>query len=303
MTATGPILVTGAAGFIGRALLAAAPSLVGVTRADADLRDRDAVVALVRRVQPTQVIHLAAVTGGVQFHQDRHAEVLLANTQIDANVLDASAQSGVTRLVALVSSCAYPALDQPASEADLHTGAPYAGSRGMGMAKRHLDQMCRAISGPPSSGRVYTTITPVTVYGPGERSDAERSHVVPALITRALAARRSGDPLQVWGTGSAVRQFLYIDDLVPLLLDEIARDTAPPTIIVAPDTGCTIRALADTIAATVGLTAPPKYSGHQEGQRMKQLRSVFFEARHPAVTFTPFDRGLARTIRSLSDGF
>lgn len=302
MTAEGPVLVTGASGFIGRALLAAAPSLVGVTRADADLRDRSAVAALFRRIRPSRVIHLAAVTGGVQFHQDRHAEVLLANTQIDANVLDAAAESGVGRLVALVSSCAYPSLDQPASEADLHTGAPYAGSLGMGLAKRHLDQVCRTISGPTSRTGAYTTITPVTVYGPGERSDADRSHVVPALIARALTARRAGGPLLVWGTGAAVRQFLYIDDLVSLLLDEIARDTAPPTMIIAPDHGCTIRTLADTIAAIVGVTAPPEYTGQQEGQRVKQLRSVLFEARHPGVTFTPFDTGLARTIRSVSDG-
>lgn len=288
-------IVTGASGFIGQALLSAGPHLVGITRDDADLRDRRATLALFDRLRPTRVIHLAALTGGVQFQATRHAEVALTNTQIDANVLDAAVASGVTRLIALVSSCAYPDFERPVSEHDLHSGAPHPGSAGMGVAKRHLDQLCRTLSSPQ---RLFTTITPVTVYGAGDSSDHTRAHVIPALIDRAWEARRTGDRLQVWGTGTAVRQFLHINDLVPLLLDEVRRDEAPPTMIVAPDDGCTIAALAETIADTVGLPARPQYTGEMEGQRRKLLRSAVFAARHPGAVFTPFDTGLRDAVRS-----
>lgn len=288
------MLVTGGTGLVASALAAQAPDAVFVTRAHADLTDLAATRALFARLRPARVIHVAALTGGVRFNRDHNADLLRVNVQIDANVLAIAHEYGVERLVAMLASCAFdmPAA-RPATESDLHVGQPYAGNLGYATAKRLLDVQCRLYA--QQYGAKFSTIAPVTIYGPHDHVESEDGHVMAGLFRRAAAARAADTPLTVWGTGRAVRQFVYVDDVARLLIAELGRDDGPDTTIVAPDDGVTIADLAARVAREMGVTRGLAFTGELEGQLVKVMRSERFATRHPDFRFTPLDEGLART--------
>lgn len=290
------LVITGGTGFIGRAVRAARPDADAPPRSNVDLSDWPSTHAWFAHRRPRQVIHLAAMTGGVQFNRERSDDILEHNTRVDANVLRAAAASGAERVVALLASCAFhQPVDGPATEDDLHSGSPHPDARGTAVAKRRLDALCHDISA--TTGCRCSTLSPVTVFGPGDHIAPDRSHVVSALIWRALTTTRTGGTLSVWGTGQAVRQFLFVDDLVRLLLSALEEKSGADTTIVAPDAGMTIAELAARVTRAAGSDAPLAFTGDREGQRRKVLRSLHFHQRFPGATFTPFDSALARTVR------
>jgi GDP-L-fucose synthase len=280
---------------VGSAVRRHLPGATFASRRDADLTDLQATRALFARVRPRRVVHLAALTGGVRFNRDHNADLLTTNLQIDANVLTAAREIGVERLVGLLSSCAFeiPA-DRPASEADLHRGAPFAGNLGYAMAKRALDLSCRLHA--EQYGCRFSTLAPVTIYGPHDHFGSPDAHVVAALISRAEDARQTGTPLDVWGTGEAVRQFVYVDDVARLLVAALGAFEDAGTVIVTPDEGLTIGDLARRIAARIGFDGPVLFTGDMEGQRFKRLRSARFDRQFPSFDFTALDDGLAATV-------
>lgn len=296
------LLITGGSGLLGSALRRLCPDAMAPSRTETDLTDLMATRAMFSHYRPRRVLHLAALVGGVRFNQDHQTELYEINCRIDANVLVAAQASGVERLVGVLSSCAFHyADDATASEADLHAGPPYSGSAGYARAKRQLDLEIHRLF--REHGCRYSTIAPVTMFGSGAHADDERGHVIASLVTRALDAKRDGQPLAVWGTGQAVRQFVSVDDVARVLLQELDRPLSqvePDTVIVAPDDGLTIADLATRIARNVGLSAPLTFTGELEGQRIKRLISTRFNARFPGFAFTPFDAALAATCMSMT---
>jgi GDP-L-fucose synthase len=288
--------VTGGAGLVGNAVRSLRPDAIFVTRRDADLTDMGAVRQLFDRVRPNAVLHLAALVGGVRFNRDHNADMLTTNVQIDANVLTAARDAGVDRLVAVLSSCAFdiPA-DRPATEADLHVGLPYEGNLGYGLAKRLLDMQCRLIT--EQDRRRFSTIAPVTMYGPHDNFDLDDAHVVAALIHRCHRAKIDRVPLVVWGTGRGVRQFVFARDVARILVAELDRFDGAGTTIVAPDAGLTIEDLARRIARVMAFDGPIQFSGELEGQVLKIVDGSKLAERLGDFTFTPLDEGLAITAR------
>jgi GDP-L-fucose synthase len=290
------LLVTGGGGLLGSALRELCPSATSVTSQDCDLTDLTQVRALFDRFKPRRVLHLAACVGGVQSNAAKNADLFTVNTQMNVNVLSVANQYEVQRLVSVLSSCAfalYP--DRPSAEDDLHVGMPFEGNLGYGCSKRMLDVHTRLLW--KQHGCRFSTIAPVTMYGPRDNFDLEDGHVIGALIHKMVMAKETGATVEVWGGGQAVRQFVYAKDVARVLLAELDSFEGPETLIVAPDQGVTIRALVGQIAQAIQFIGSIIFDRSKpEGVLVKRVKSIRFESRYPGFSFTPMEVGLAETV-------
>ncbi|MBI5210932.1 MAG: NAD-dependent epimerase/dehydratase family protein [Elusimicrobia bacterium] len=292
----GRTLITGGDGMLGRALRRFLPGALHVVRKDCDLTDGAAVERLFARIRPGRVVHLAAAVGGVRRNAASNVELFEENVLINAHVLCAARRHGASRLIAVLSSCAYPlGARRPPRELDLHLGMPFGGNLGYGYSKRMLEVHARLVR--EQFGLRFTTVTPVTMYGPHDDWDPDSGHVVAALMAKAARAKKEGGPLLVWGSGRAVRQFVFVED-VARLLAMFSNRGGPDNLIIAPDAGITIRELARKVAGAVGFCGPIMFDPDRpEGQARRVLCGSAFTRCCPGFAFTSLDEGLARTAR------
>ncbi|MGE0642060.1 MAG: NAD-dependent epimerase/dehydratase family protein [Nitrospira sp.] len=293
----GPLLVTGGTGLLGSAIRRIRPDAVFLSRMDGDLRERSVAHRLFEQIRPAEVLHLAGLVGGVKANATHNSQFLEDNALLNTAVLTAARSIRVPKLVAMLSSCAFPFFpDRATTETDLQSGLPYGGNAGYGSAKRLLDLHVRMAA--REEGLRWTTLTPVTMYGPYDSFDPERGHVIGSLIRRCWEAHTQSAPYVVWGSGQAVRQFVFVDDMARLALDAVAADLSSETTIVAPDVGVTIRELAETIAEVMGYGGPIVFDRTQpEGVLVKRLRSESFLRQFPGYSFTSLQAGIEATVR------
>jgi GDP-L-fucose synthase len=273
------------------------PQAVFLNSDAGDLRQFDVAKRIFQEIRPSCVLHFAGLVGGVKANVAQNSRFFEDNALINTSVLSAARELQIPKLASMLSSCAFPIIpDRPTTEEDLQTAIPYDGSAGYGYAKRMLDLHTRLAA--KDDGLAWTTLTPVTMYGPHDFFDCERGHVVGSLIRRCWEAKTMGVPYVVWGSGRAVRQFVFARDVARVVLDAIERDLEPTTTIIAPDPGITIRSLAETIAVVMDYTGPILFDqGQPEGVSIKRLQSACFTSRFPAFQFTALRTGLAETVR------
>ena len=290
------ILITGGGGLLGYALKEICPEAVFVTRKDYDLTDAVQVKQLFETIKPKQILHLAAEVGGIKINSAKNADFFVANLRINSNVLSAAKQFGVSRLVSVLSSCAFQFYqDRPSTEDDLHIGLPFEGNLGYGYSKRALDVHARLLW--QQYGCEFSSVTPVTMYGPNDNWDLDEGHVIGALIHKCHLAKQQGMPFEVWGDGNAVRQFVYSFDVARILLETLRVFRGPETTIVAPIVGMTIRELANLIAEIMQFNGPIIFDGAKpEGYLVKVMKSQKFSYFFPDFSFTSLREGLKTAI-------
>lgn len=293
----GPVLVTGGSGLLGQAVRRLRPDAVYLSSRDGDLRNRSVAEQLLQSIRPSQILHLAGVVGGIKANVAENARFLEDNILINTAVLSAARRMQVPRLTTMLSSCAFPFFsDRPTTETDVQGAVPYDGNAGYAHAKRTLDLQIRLAA--KEAGLAWNSLTPVTMYGPHDSFDLESGHVVGALIRRCHDAQRHGTAFTVWGTGRAVRQFVYVDDVARVALRALAGTWGPGTTIVTPDEGISIAHLAGTIGRVMDYPGPIVFDATQpEGVPVKRLRSMTFEERFPGNRFTSLTDGLTETVR------
>lgn len=292
----GPLLVTGGSGLLGSALRELHPQAVFLTSADGDLRHVNEAKRLLEQIRPSTILHCAGLVGGVKANAAQNSRFFEDNTLINTSVLSAARRLRIPRLVSILSTCAFPMFsDRATTEDDLQAALPYDGNAGYGYAKRMLDLHTRLAAN--DEGLAWTTLTPVTMYGPHDSFDVEQGHVVGSLIRRCWDAKMTGAPYVVWGSGRAVRQFVFVRDVARAALDVAGRRPEPTTTIITPDSGITIKTLAETIAKVVGYTGQILFDQSQpEGVPIKRLHSAYFASRFPTFRFTDLRKGLEETV-------
>lgn len=257
------VWIAGHRGMVGGALVRRLASegceLLTADRASLDLTRQAAVEDWVKRARPDVVVLAAARVGGIAANSARPLDFLLDNLVIETNVLSASAQAGVARLLFLGSSCIYPKFaEQPIREEALLTGALEPTNEWYAIAKIagiKLTQAYRA-----QAGLDYISAMPTNLYGPGDNYDLESSHVIPALIRKAVEARDSGsDTMTIWGTGTPRREFMHVDDLADALVFLLRSYSAESHINVGVGDDVTIAELAQTVADVVGFKGQLKF--------------------------------------------
>jgi GDP-L-fucose synthase len=211
------VVVTGGAGFLGRHVVERLQQYedvdVFVPRSrDYNLVENSDVKRLLSDTNPEIVIHLAAVVGGIGANQKNPGRFFFENLMMGAQLIEQARLHQVQKVVAVGTVCAYPKFTEvPFREADLWNGYPEETNAPYGLAKKMM--LVQAQSYRQQYGLNTIFLLPANLYGPGDTFDLETSHVIPALIRKCIEARRSGaDHIDVWGTGNASREFLYVGD-------------------------------------------------------------------------------------------
>ncbi|QTG83065.1 GDP-L-fucose synthase [Arthrobacter crystallopoietes] len=227
-------------------------NLVGRTSAELDLKDRDAVFAFFAATKPRYVVLAAAKVGGILANDTYPVDFLSDNLRIQVNVLDASREHGVERLLFLGSSCIYPKFaEQPIKEEYLLTGHLEPTNDAYAIAKIAGIKQIQALR--RQYGLPWISAMPTNLYGPGDNFSPEGSHVLPALIRRYDEAVKSGQATVTnWGTGSPRREFLHVDDMAAACLHLLENYDGPDQVNVGTGRDVTIRELAEIVAKTVG---------------------------------------------------
>jgi GDP-L-fucose synthase len=228
------ILVTGGSGFLGsfvvEKLREKGCEEIWVPRSqEFDLRQVESIRRLLNETRPNVVIHLAARVGGIGANRAHPAEFFYDNLTMGVHLMHESWRAGVEKFVAIGTVCSYPKFTPvPFKEEDLWNGYPEETNAPYGLAKKMLLVQAQAYRKQYGFNAIY--LIPVNLYGPRDNFDLETSHVIPALIRKCLEAKERGQrQVEVWGTGSATREFLYVEDAAEgILLATEIYDGAEP---------------------------------------------------------------------------
>lgn len=253
------IFVAGHRGLVGSAILRRLQSdgftrLITRSRAELDLANSRAVDEFFQKEKPAIVVVAAARVGGIKANNDQPVEFLLANLQIQNNLIRAAHESAVRKLLFLGSSCIYPKLaPQPIPESALLGGPLEPTNEAYAIAKIAGIKLCQAYA--RQYGANFVSGMPTNLYGPNDNFDLETSHVLAALLRKAHEAKISGaHEIVVWGSGEPRREFLHVDDLAAACLFLLQNYDSPEVINIGTGTDLTIRELAELICDVIGFT-------------------------------------------------
>jgi GDP-L-fucose synthase len=296
------VVVTGGNGFLGRRVVArlrdAGVRVDAPTSAEFDLTVPGAAEAMLDAFRPTDVVHLAAQVGGIGYNQAQPAPLYLANLLMGTHVIEAARLApSVDKTVLVGTVCSYPKITPvPFAERDLWEGYPEETNAPYGIAKKaHL---VHAQVNEAQYGQRLAYLIPTNLYGAGDKFHPSVSHVIPALIKKCVDAQESGaDHVDVWGTGSASREYLFVDDAADAIVRATEMHVGAEPINLGADREVTIRETIETIAELVGFTGtlrwdPSKPDGQPrravDGSRARKLLGW-----SPS---TSFEDGLRATI-------
>lgn len=296
------IVVTGGAGFLGdhvvRKLQGVGCGNIFIPRsADYDLTRMDDVVRMYEDARPEVVVHLAAKVGGIGYIKERPGEFFHDNLMMGVQVIEQGRRHGLEKLVAIITVCSYPKdTPLPFREDDLWCGYPEETNAPYGLAKKMLIVQAQAYR--QQYGFNAISLLPANLYGPGGEFDPVSSHVIPALIRKCVEAIEKGcDAVEVWGTGNASREFLYVEDAAEAIVLAAERYNGPEPINIGTGKEVTIRELVDAIVKLTGfrgriLWDPSKPDGQPRRclDVSKAAKLFGFRAR------TPLEEGLERSI-------
>ena len=296
------VVVTGGAGFLGRhvchRLEALGPVRVVVPRSTTcDLRERAATRSLLREVRPDVVLHLAAVVGGIEANRRHPGRFFFDNALMGIQLLEEARLAGVAKFVGLATICAYPKFTPvPFREEDLWAGYPEETNAPYGLAKKML--LVQAQAYRQQYGFNAITLFPVNLYGPGDNFDPASSHVIPALIRKAVEARDAGhDHLDVWGTGSASREFLFVRDAAEGIVLAAECYDRPEPVNLGSGREIIIRELTGLVCELCGYKGELRWdAGKPDGQPRRCLDVSRAEREFGFRAHTSFEDGLRRMI-------
>ena len=298
---TSKIYVAGHKGLVGSAIVRKLKSvgytnLVLRTSQELDLTIQADVDTFFKSENIEYVFLAAAKVGGIWSNNVYRADFIYRNLMIQSNILHASYKYGVKKLVFLGSSCIYPKESAiPIKEESLLTGPLEYTNRPYAIAKIAGIEMCKSYR--KQYGCNFIALMPTNMYGPNDNYDLENSHVIPALIRKFIAAKESNSPtVEVWGTGVATREFLYVGDTVKAIIDAMAcNETGPFNLGTGVETS--IKQLNETIAKLVGYEGEIVWDiTRPDGQPKRFYDMSKFKETFGYVPNTTLEDGLKETI-------
>ncbi len=296
------IVVTGGAGFLGSFILEklrarGCGAILVPTIEEYDLVKAADIERMYDDMRPDVVIHLAAVVGGIGANREHPGKFFYENLMMGVQLIDQGRLRGIEKFVAIGTVCAYPKFTPvPFKEDDIWNGYPEETNAPYGLAKKMLLVQSQAYRQEYGFNSIF--VLPVNLYGPRDNFDPASSHVIPALIKKCVDAIDSGtDYIECWGTGSASREFIYVEDAAEGILLATEHYNSPEAVNIGSGFEITIKDLVKRIAKFTGFTGEIRWdSSMPDGQPRRCLdvtraRSEFgFEAK------TGFDEGLKATI-------
>ena len=296
------ILVTGGAGFLGlnvvKHLLASGAkreNIIVPRSRDIDLRVWENCLSITKGVD--LIIHLAASVGGIGYNMNNPGSLFYDNAIMGIQLMEAARQNNVGKLVAVGTICAYPKFTPvPFREEELWNGYPEETNAPYGLAKKMMLVQAQAYRQQYGFNAIY--LLPVNLYGPGDNFDPNSSHVIPALIKKFIDAKENGsDKVEVWGTGAASREFLYVDDAARAIVLAAERYDSSEPVNIGAGMEIIIRELVDLIAELTEFEGDIIWdTSKPDGQPRRCLDVSVAEREFEFRAVVEFRDGLKKTI-------
>jgi len=251
------IYIAGHKGMVGSAVWRALDNngytnLIGLSRSELNLRNQQAVLEFYKEEKPEIVIDAAAKVGGILANNDYPYDFLMQNMQIQNNLIDGAFNSGVEKFIFLGSSCIYPKFaSQPLKEEYLLTDSLEPTNEWYAVAKISGVKACQAIRN--QYGKNYVSLMPTNLYGYFDNFDLKSSHVLPAMLRKFHEAKVNGNSaVELWGSGSPMREFLFVDDMAEAVVFALENELPEFLYNIGSGKDITIKELAETIQGVVG---------------------------------------------------
>ena len=295
------ILITGANGFVGRALVRilkemGATNLLTPSSEELNLINQNETEDYFLLNKPEIVFHLAGKVGGVAINKAKPAEFFFENIMMGVNVVHSSYLFKAEKVVSFAAGCGYPKhLPVPFTEEGFWQGLPDENSYGYSLAKKNL--IIQSWAYREQYGFDSTILLPANLYGPEDNFNLEASHVVPALIRKFVEAKDNNlSEVEVWGTGKATREFLYVDDAVKAIIDSVdCKESGPFNLGTGVET--TVKELVETISNLVEYEGEIVWnSDRPDGQPRRFYDMSKFKEAYGYVPSTTLADGLKTTI-------
>lgn len=279
MQKTDKIYVAGHRGLVGSAIVRSLKAkgygnIIGRTHRELDLTNQAQVRDFFEKERPDVVVLAAAKVGGINANNTTPAEFAYENMQIQCNVIKCSHDYGVKKLLFLGSTCIYPRMaPQPIPEDALLTGPLEETNEAYAIAKIAGLEMCKFYK--RQYGDDFISCMPTNLYGPYDNYDLQGSHVLPAMIRKFHEAKESGAPeVELWGTGTPLREFLYVDDMADACVFLLESYSGEQHVNIGTGKEVTIRELAETVKRTVGFTGGIRWNAGMPDGTPRKLTDV-----------------------------
>tara|TARA_R110002020_G_scaffold86144_6_gene212424 strand:- start:8444 stop:9382 length:939 start_codon:yes stop_codon:yes gene_type:complete len=295
------ILVTGAKGFVGSNLVShlsslGYPNVFTPSSIELNLLNSETLSEYLNHHSIHIILHLAGKVGGIGINKDHPGSFFYENALMGINVMHQAYLHNVEKVVSLAAGCGYPSsIKVPFSEKDFWNGLPDMNSYGYSLAKKNL--IVQSWGYKTEYDFNSTVLLPANLYGPHDNFDLDTSHVVPALVRKFLEGVKENSPhVEVWGSGKASREFLYVDDAVRAIIDAIGCSECGPfnlgTGVETP-----IKDLVAIISELVGYEGLIKFdTSRPDGQRQRFYDMASFESTFGYTPSTDLRKGLSKTI-------
>ena len=290
------VVVTGGTGFVGKRLKKIKPDWIYLSSKDYDLVSTKDCQMMYRDLQPDAVVHMAGKVGGIKANDTSPAEFYYLNTMINTNIVHQGYLHGVKRILAALSTCTFPDVvgHYPLTEDDILSGPPAKTNLSYGYSKRSL--YIQINSYRKQYGLDYSTFCPSNIYGPEDNFDYHSSHFVPAMIRRFSEAS-SGDTLEFWGTGKALRQEIYVDDLARIIPSLLEKHHSDIPVIVSPHENLSISEMINILNDKIDKNVNIEFNNELDGQFRKDGSNKSLLNLIGEFEFTPFSEGVEKTYK------
>lgn len=271
------VLITGGSGFLGSSIRRQTGNahVLAPQHSELDLLRFDEVDQYLSSREVHRIIHAAGFVGGIGLHKAQPGRIIADNLRMGLNLLEAAALNRVQQVVLVSTVCVYPeGATVPTPESEIFNGMPAADTAGYGIAKRTLLTVARGLH--EQYGMHYTYVIPTNLYGPGDYFDESRSHVVSALLKRAIEARDAAKrELVVWGDGTNTRDFVFVEDAARAIVACLDPKAYEQALNVGSGHETSIKALAETVCEVVGFRGELRFDPTKpSGARRRALDST-----------------------------
>ncbi|MFH1368212.1 MAG: GDP-L-fucose synthase [Elusimicrobiota bacterium] len=296
------IVVTGGAGFLGKNIVrklkeAGCKEVFVPRKSEYDLVDINAVRKLLKDAKPELIIHLAAVVGGIGANKANPGMFFFNNLMMGVQLMEEARKNKVEKFVAVGTICCYPKFSKvPFKEECIWDGYPEETNAPYGLAKKMLLVQSQAYRQQYGFNSIF--LMPVNLYGPEDNFDPDSSHVIPALIKKCFdAIKNKEDAIEIWGTGTATREFLYVEDCAEGIVLASEKYNKPDPVNVGAGFEISIKDLTDLIVRLTGFKGKIKWdSTKPDGQPRRCLDTSRAEKEFGFKAKTSFEEGLKKTI-------
>jgi len=295
------ILVTGGSGLVGRCFNG--PEYFKISSSQFDLRIPSEVESAFYQVNPSGVIHCAAKVGGVLGNMRYKGDFFYDNIMMNTNVIEQARQSGVKKLIAFLSTCVFPDdVEYPLSPDKIHKGTPHKSNDAYAYAKRMSDVQIKAYR--EQYGLEYFSIIPTNIYGPGDYYNLENGHVVPMLIHKFFLAQKENRPVEIWGSGKSLREFIFSEDVAKLTRMLYDDYNGQEPVILSTSNEISIMDMVDLIKEAFNFKGEIIFDKDKpDGQFRKPSDNSTIKEMYPNFKFTAIEDGIKKSVDWFIDNY